>query len=174
MSILKVSGLKDLSGNTIQSVAQIVSTQKTDSWYSSTTLWTDIPGMSVVITPTAASSKILVLVSIQFTTSGHAGIRLYRNQNPIAFGNPTGNRTFAFDWYYGTSSYNTAGYPRTNKGGHWLDSPNTTSAIEYKVQYAAPYSSSYYIGVNYNPYDNSNATWNASTVSTIHAVEFLQ
>lgn len=174
MSEFKAAGLRDLSNRTIQTPVQIVSAQKTDPWYSSTTLWTEIPGLKVAITPYSSTSKILILVNVQMSMYAHGGIRLLRNGVPIGNGYARGNRTAAFDWDYGTQSYNTNGYPRRQKGGHWLDSPNTESTIEYSVAYAAPYSSSYYVGVNYNAYDNTDALWNSRTVSSIHAIEIQQ
>ena len=175
MSTVKAAGWKDLSGRTIQTPAQIVSAQKTDPWYCSSTVWTNIPGLSVTIKPFNPRSVILVLVSVQLSGTEHGGIRLVRNDVPIGAGDARGSsRVSAFDWNYGYSGANTAGYPRRQKGGHWLDSPATTSECVYTVQYSNPYSTGYYAGVNYNAYDNTNATWNARTVSTIHAIEIQQ
>jgi len=175
MSTVKAAGWKDLSGRTIQTPAQIVSAQKTDTWYCSATVWTDIPGLSVTIKPFNSRSVVLVLVSVQLSGHEHGGIRLVRNDVPIGSGEARGsNRTAAFDWNYGYTGANTSGYPRRQKGGHWLDSPATTSECVYTVQYSNPYSTGYYAGVNYNAYDNQDLNWNARCVSTIHAIEIQQ
>ena len=44
-------------------VLQVVSTAKTDTFSTSSTSFTDITGLSVAITPSATSSKILVFLS---------------------------------------------------------------------------------------------------------------
>ena len=51
----------DLTGITTGKVLQVVQTMKTDTFSSTTgTTWTDITGVSVNITPSSASNKILV------------------------------------------------------------------------------------------------------------------
>jgi hypothetical protein len=175
MSNFKAAGLRDLSDRVIQTPVQIVSAQKTDPWYSSSTTWTEIPGLKVAITPYSSTSRILIILDIQLNTNGHGGIKLYKNGVPLGSGDPVGqNRNPVFGWDYGTSTYNTSGYPRRQKGGHWVDTPRTTSTIEYSIAYANPYSTSYYCGVNYNAYDNGDLTWNSTTVSAIHAIEIQQ
>jgi len=58
------------------SVLQVVQTYKTDSFSTNATSYTNVTGLSASITPTSATSKILVMVSVF--------IDGYQNQNFIA------------------------------------------------------------------------------------------
>ena len=78
------------------SVLQVVSTTKTDTFTSTTTgAFTDITGMSVSITPTSSTSKILVNVTGgcmgQVATSGFM-LQLLRDSTAISVGDTAGSR----------------------------------------------------------------------------------
>ena len=47
------------------SVLQVVSATKSDTQSTSLQAWVDVTGLSVSITPTSASSEILVIVNVQ-------------------------------------------------------------------------------------------------------------
>lgn len=174
MSILKANQWRDLNDNVMTPFVQAVTAQKTDTFYSNATTWTDVPGLSLTITPTKATSRIMLYIHVSMSMSGHGGIRLVRNSTPIGIGDTQGSGyNFVMFWDYGTTSYNTVGYDSNAKPQVWVDAPNTTSATTYKLQYAAPYSSSYYVGINYNGYDDANAGYTYRNVSSITAVEVL-
>jgi hypothetical protein len=174
MSILKANQWRDLNDNVMTPFVQAVTAQKTDTFYTNSTAWVDVTGLSVTITPTKATSRIMLYLHVSMSTYGHGGIRMLRNGSVIAAGDSHGS---AFNlvtfWYYGTTSRNTTGYDSEAKVQTWVDSPNTTSAVTYKLQYANPYSSSYYVGINYNAYDDANAGYTYRNVSSITAVEVL-
>jgi len=93
-------------------------------------------GLSVSITPSSASSKILLLVSqITYMARSNnecgAGIRLMRGATSILdnFGN-RGNMFFLFD----TSATETQTEAQNQISLVYLDSPSTTSATTYKTQ----------------------------------------
>ena len=81
-------------------VLQVVQTLKTDTasiTSSNTNNFVDISGMSLSITPTATTSKILVFFTI--CLGGNAGsfhIRLVRGSSNIAIGDSNGNRLTIF------------------------------------------------------------------------------
>lgn len=115
-------------------VLQIVSAFKNDR--ASTTSGTDvaISGMSATITPSATSSKVLILVDIGSAgnyPSGHYFYSVYRNINSAgasAIGIGTG----------ATNNYGTANYlPSQDHYGSaaysFLDSPSTTSSTVYQL-----------------------------------------
>ena len=114
-------------------VIQVVSTAKTDTFSTTTTgSFFDITGMSVTITPTSSSSKILVL--FDGNVSGNIGangvmIRLLRDLTPISIGDVAGNRTRA-----SIGTYNPDANWTLSCGINYLDSPATTSATTYKLQ----------------------------------------
>jgi hypothetical protein len=92
----------------------------------------DLTGLSVNITPTSASNRILVLVNIQFSNSGSEGFagRIDRNGTLIAQ-NTSGSST-AGSFAIGTANANS--YWLMSSGASFLDSPATTSALTYKLQ----------------------------------------
>jgi len=114
------------------SVLQVVSTLKNDTFSTTSTSFVDITGFSLSITPTSASSKILILVSawLGVASSSRTGVRLMRDSTAIGVG--TGGT-------YNVSGYNAdwasgAGDALNCTSVSFLDSPATTSAITYKVQ----------------------------------------
>jgi hypothetical protein len=114
-------------------VLQVVSTTKIDTFtLSSTTTFTDITGLSVSITPSSTSNKILIIVAISngntVGTSVNA-FRLVRGATAIGGGTASGNRQSAF----------ATGQPPDANGMlssclNFLDSPSTTSSTTYKIQ----------------------------------------
>jgi hypothetical protein len=118
-------------------VAQVLQTIKSDTFTSTSTSFTDITGLSVSITPSSASSKILVLMSVSgatsATTSNSIGfVRLMRDTTPIAIADSASNRQRA------TGSISTretnAATINFTASADCLDSPGVTSAVTYKVQ----------------------------------------
>jgi len=99
---------------------------------SSESTFVDISGMSVSITPTSTSSKILVSYSLNL---GHSvsdqnnSVRLMRDTTAIVgSGGSTANVT--------NFSRNTTA--QINEvSTQYLDSPSTTSAVTYKIQWAS-------------------------------------
>ena len=109
----------------------VVGTSSTEySWTSTTYSDTDL---TASITPSATSSKILVLCNLNVETYANQtvvalGIRLMRDST-IAHTIPTFarmNNNAAVDYYRHGCFF-------------WLDSPSTTSAITYKIQGARTY-----------------------------------
>ena len=146
-------------------VLQVVQTTKTDTFTTQSQSFVDITGLSVAITPSSASNKILVSYTIQVGTNGYCDIRLLRGSTNIALGDAASPRTQS----------------TTHQGGpvatasetfaiQWLDSPSTTSATTYKLQGAVPYSASYILTINRTGADYAQSH-DARTVSTITAME---
>ena len=114
-------------------ILQVVQTVKTDSFSTNTSSsYVDIPGMSITITPSSSSNKILIMPSLNFigAQSHRHGFRILRGTNEIHIGDTAGNRRRA------TSGQGNP--PTTVHNNHYctpfLDSPSTTSAITYKLQ----------------------------------------
>ena len=92
----------------------------------------DITGLSLSITPTSATSKILVMgkVSTAGPTGQRYGIRIVRDGNPVGIADTGGSRTRGHSG--GTGG---GGNQLDNElPFNFLDSPNTTSAVTYKIQ----------------------------------------
>ena len=124
------------SGMPTGSVIQTVSAVKTDTFSTTSTSMVDIPGMSVTITPTASTSKILVIVNLTVGTaaSNFSPVNLVRNGTNIA--QPTTSSTYAatMNNYPGEGSGITAGSAQPQYAINFLDSPATVSAVTYKLQ----------------------------------------
>ena len=139
---------------------------------SSTNTYVDLSGLSVSITPSAADSKILILMNAYFTYStGMAHVRLMRDTTEIGsatasssqIGNIMGFRINDSD------PYGLSVWPGAN---HFIDSPSTTSATTYKLQgtLGSSYSGTFY--VNRSPND-TDANYGWRVPSNITVMEIL-
>jgi hypothetical protein len=149
-------------------VAQVISTTKTDTFSTASTSYTDVTGLSVTITPTLATSKILVIVDVTGNgTPGTniGGVKLQRAGTDIAYPTSFGSRLPAF----ASPFVNDVG-PTAMASTNFLDSPATTSATIYKVQ--ARTSSTGTIFINRGSNDGDNAS-TIRSVSTITVMEIL-
>ena len=147
-------------------ILQVLQTTKTNTFSTSSQSFVDVTGLSVSITPSSSSSKILVIASLALGNNGtHSDARLMRNTTAIAIGDASSSRT--------RSTFHLSSVSNTDIPTHsitWLDSPATTSATTYKMQVAVPYSSSYVIYVNRGA-DDSNASYSGRLVSSITVME---
>jgi hypothetical protein len=119
------------------SVLQVVSTTKTDTFSVTGQTFTDVTGLSATITPTSASSKILVMFTTAMSQNNggySGGVRLMRGSTPICIGDADGARPQVSNWsmhyYY---------WEVSNLTNSFLDSPATTSATTYKLQIMSGY-----------------------------------
>jgi len=134
----RVFTLPDVADGTIATTAtagkvlQVVSTTKTDTSSMTGETPTDIAGFTVTITPSSASSKIMIFACINHggTSAGYPGFNLFRGTTEICVGTygTASNRQLT------TGASNVDSYKLTSSILHFLDSPNTTSAVTYKVQ----------------------------------------
>ena len=115
-------------------VLQIQSTNKTDtsSFSIGDTNFTDVPGLSVAITPSATSSKIFVIATVicamnNNTYGSMIGPRLQRGSTAIGQG---GNSITAATVLGENES---SVYARFTAPLQVLDSPSSTSELTYKV-----------------------------------------
>ena len=113
-------------------ILQVVQTSKTDDFSTTSTSFTDVTGFSASITPSSTSSKVLVMVSSNTSTSGgnNAQMKLVRGSTDIFIGDADSSHSQA------------AAQSRINDTNssltltfNFLDSPSTTSATTYKLQY---------------------------------------
>ena len=110
--------VKSVSSNTHQTINQ--------------TSYTDITGMSVSITPTSTSSKILVIASVSASKdNAHSGlVQLVRGSTAIGGGSGSGSHLNNVMFNIRDSSQ----YYVPSHSQSYLDSPSTTSATTYKLQ----------------------------------------
>lgn len=116
-------------------VLQVVSTAKTNTFTTSSSTFVDVTGLSVTITPSATSSKILLLaqVGVGGANTQSAGIWRINGGNASnyisdASGGAAVQSVFGGYWDVNLHNVN-IGMPII-----YLDSPSTTSATTYTVQ----------------------------------------
>ena len=134
MSTLTVDNL-NLAGTSVSQlgkIIQIVQTTKTDTFSTTATTFTDVTGLSASITPSSSSNKVLVMVSSNSSTSGgnNAMMRLARGGTGIFVGDTASSRVLAS----AQSRVNDTNGAVTLTFS-FLDTPSTTSATTYQVQY---------------------------------------
>ncbi len=149
------------------SVLQVVSTSKTDTFSLSTgSTYTDITGLSVSITPSSASNKILIMYNVSVGsngTSGFAYTKLLRGSTSIFVGDTAGSRISASNG--GTSISSSV---ISKHSIQFLDSPATTSSTTYKIQaYAQVGTAQIYVNRTYTDTDNSGFTRDASSITVM-------
>ena len=154
----------NLTGISTGKVLQVVSTYKTDTFTTTSASWTDLTGMSVSITPSSTSSKILVSVVLHV---GHSGgtyyIRLHRNGSTIGEPDGASTRPTASIGGEAVGQYNI----RTH-ATQYLDSPNSTSALTYKLVGATNANT---LCINRSSADRDGGTYDVRVASTITVME---
>lgn len=169
-----ISSTFDLTGKTVTlpsgttgagKILQVVQDTKTDTFSTNTTSFVDVTGLSVSITPSSASSKILVLVNMNVSNNEtyHAA-RLMRDATVIAVGDSAGSRIQST--FHGGNIYS---YHIASESMAWLDSPATTSSVTYKMQIRVN-NAAYYATVN-KSYADTDDSYQGRTVSTITVME---
>lgn len=147
------------------SVLQVIQTIKTDTFSTTSGSLTDITGMSVSITPSSASNKILVQYSlglVQPSSPAVFGVALLRGSTVIGAGATAGSRRLV------SSSGIFEGDRGSGQVFTFLDSPATTSSTTYKLQIYINGGLTIY--VNRSATDLDNTTYNR-TASTITVME---
>ena len=149
-------------------IGQVLSTTKTDTTsVTQSSSYADISGMSVAITPSATSSKILVIFSANVATNSgyNLHLRLVRDSTAICVGDAAGSRSRV-----------TVGirppdiYSRMERTMNFLDSPSSTSATTYKLQWRQVDNTTAYLN---RTYDNTDDEHRPRTASTITVMEVL-
>ena len=124
----RITTLESASGGKI---LQVVSTAKTDVFSTTSTTLVDITGLSVSITPTSATSNILVMCQISV---GHSPIGSAIDLDLVRDSTSIFNSSFGSGY---TLEYNGMVFDQYSSMPVpiiYLDSPATTSATTYKVQ----------------------------------------
>jgi hypothetical protein len=147
-------------------ILQVVSTTKTDTFTMSSTTFADVTGLSVSITPRSTSSKIIVLpyvVGGATRTTVEQQLRLMRDSTVIAVGDAAGSRQrLTFGIQPADADSVAAATPI------FLDSPNTTSTVTYKIQTRGNTANT--VSINRNITDSDAATTGRS-ISSITVIE---
>ncbi len=159
-------------------IIQVVQTVKTDTQSASASgsvNWTDISGLTQAITPSSASNKILINISISYGSQTYAG---FFKILAITAGGSYSDLTGAIGTASGSRSRMTMGA----LGGTaddaeistatmlYLDSPNTTSQRTYKVQFTSRHTGTMVINTGHTTTD---ADYTGRAISTITCMEIV-
>lgn len=155
MSKLIVNNLQTVAGVAKNGVIQVVTGTTSTAVVTSSSTWSNI-GLSLSITPTTTSSKIYIVCNIPYAIGTNnqciGGFQLLRN----------GTSTYSS----GASLGLNINYYHNERNTHtftYLDSPATTSAISYVVQFRTP--------TNVGSYDQNFTANYGGNLSTIVAME---
>lgn len=154
-------------------VLQVVSATKTDKQSTTSATPSDITGLSVSITPTSTSNKILVVTNINFggALNVYGAFDILRGSSKITESTyPTGNQIAATIAVGGDN--NNFNFKMMTASHNFLDSPASTSALTYKVQFASTNTSAGPVELTINaPNQTQNANYIVGGTSTITVME---
>jgi hypothetical protein len=146
-------------------VLQVLTTEKIDTFTTTSATFTDVTGMSVTITPQSATSQILVFVS------GNAGnnsstngcfFTILRGATQIDMGAAASNRARV-----STQTYSPGDSRFVNFNLVYLDSPATTSATTYKLQTRVDLAGTMYLNRSHSDADLTSNGRGASTITVM-------
>lgn len=154
-------------------VLQVKSATKTDKQSTTSGTPTDVTGLSVSITPTSTSNKILVVTNINFggDLNVYGAFDILRGSSKITESTyPTGNQIAATIAVGGDD--NNFNYKMMTASHTFLDSPATTSSTTYKVQFASTNTAAGPVEFTINaPHETTNANYIVGGTSTITVME---
>lgn len=152
-SIIKVNNIQNSSGTPYNFIKQIKQAQFLGNYNFNNSSYQDISNggesLSVAITPSSTSSKILVkcILCASAASNQRFGVRIVRDGSMILSPTSLSNRTAAHVFGDGAGSNK----PTMPSVIELLDTPSSTSSLTYKVQAFCEASSSLFI--------NSCETW---------------
>ena len=147
-------------------VLQVVSVTKTDTFTTSSTTFVDITGLSASITPTSATSKILIFAQIAYSGNNATGahFKIVGGNAANYLGQAAGSRVqTVFGGWWNTNLTSTLISAPLN----YLDSPSTASSVTYSIQTRKTPSGPNPSQINFSidNADNSDIARGASTIT---------
>lgn len=160
-AVVTAAQMNDLRG--AFRILQVVSTTVTGTFATTSSSYTDVTGLTVSITPSSTSSKILVIASVSGTgqvANTNFFAQLVRGSTAIGVGGASGSRRTA------TSVSRDQTFPSSLVMMH-LDSPSTTSSTTYKVQVTSQGSGTIYINRSESDTDLISSPRTASSITVL-------
>ena len=165
---VQIAGLVPAAGSVVQVKQAVTDT----TWSTTSTTLTDVTGLSVSITPSATSSKILVIVDSHIGYGTYPGVfHLLRDTTKIYAGAGGLNRCGLFTNYYEASG--ATQYALLPLTANYLDSPATTSSVTYKLQ-GSTFSNGDVVHLNRTHANLSETNRDGLTASSITIMEIAQ
>ena len=142
-SITSAKLASGVGGKILQVKQAVQSDNSTETTTSN--VWEDISGLSVSITPASSSNKILVSYKVCFTGKESAYMtvcRIVRDSTAIGIGDQSGSNRHRATTYESSGAWT---YFVGQHNNMFLDSPNTTSATTYKLQFMSSSGETLYV-----------------------------
>ena len=146
--------------------SNVVQTVKTDTFTTTSSTFVDVTGLTATITPTTASSKILVVAQITASASGVVFLKIAGGNSAAYVGDAAGSRIRTVAFLQSTGDrVDASAYAQTIV---YLDSPSTTSPTTYSAQVALNSGGTLAV-VNRSQFDTDNTTYGrgASSITVI-------
>ena len=122
-----------LASGSYGGIVQVRYASDTNSQASESSTMADVSGASVTITPTRADNAILIMLTFNGNNAGGGGGRLmYQVVRTVGGSSSTIFSVGEALVDYGTSNIHVQGI-----GNNFIDTPSTTSAVTYKLQFAS-------------------------------------
>lgn len=175
-SVVRANIWQNSSGTPYGTVLQVVQAIKTDTFssaFAGAGNYIDIPGLSLSITPVSASSRILIFCNIGMVHTWNAGrdrsssFKVFRNNADTRIGDASGSRQRAL---FRAGSSEADSNHGTGVSFNFVDVPNTTSALTYKLSCLPESGATVHINRSTND-ENINESYGSRVVSTLIAME---
>ena len=161
------TGLKWATASGGGKVLQVVQGYKSDTFSTTSTSFTDVTGLSVSITPSASTSKILIIGQVSIgniakdgSTPAATQVRLRRDTTTIFNGDAASTRNQGFSIVEHSDQL-----VNSPSSFIYLDSPATTSSTTYKVQILTNNASATtYVNRSFNDSDSPLVLRTASSI----------
>ena len=168
----------DLASGVGGKILQVKNAIKTDTASVTNATFIDISGLSISITPSSSSNKVLFKGYVSLSSEGNTimAIRIFRDSTEIGKSTADGtaaNNSTATACGLNVGSVTSSVRSQMNQlQFEVLDSPNTTSAVTYKVQFAELSLYQYQSVVVYvnRPHVSTSAS-NQGVISSVTAME---
>ncbi len=148
---------------------------KTATWSTDSDSFVDVSGLSVSLTPKATSSRILVVARIMAAPSMYVGfLRILRGSTDFYTGTASGNRSGQSLQCFMNPGDCQHGPMNLVNTQVYIDHPNTTSSVTYKLQASGRHDNqdNGNIRINYTMLDrNTNSTYDNRGISHIMIME---
>ena len=165
-----VSGLTSASLPT-GSVLQVVSTTKTSVFSTTSTSFVDVTGLSVSITPSSSSNKILVFVSCSMSADWDDRVQplqLLRDSTAIGLSDQSGtSRIRTSGGAMMSQNVSDQSSQTNNVAFQYLDSPSTASSVTYKIQTRCGTGNTIYLGRTGDSTDDANRASYPATITVM-------
>ena len=150
-------------------VLQVVSVFKADTFTTTSSSLVDVTGLTVTITPSATTSKILVIVSLAMSNAslGASVGAILRGATVVGGGTAAGSRP-SVSFFHRLAANGADNI--SPKAFSFIDSPATTSATTYKVQVSGQTTTA----IGYGFGNDSDATTGGRLASSIILMEVAE